>query len=107
MTRKELERKKAWGFLVTNLVVLPGAGSVMAGRKVGYLQAILALAGLGLSMWFSWITLREWLVVREVTVPALSVLAMGGVGLMLVALAWLWSLATGLSVLKEVERQPE
>src|SRR4051812_17590408 len=43
--RKPLSRQTAWGCLTANLA-LPGSGSLLAGRVIGYPQ--LALGGLGM-----------------------------------------------------------
>jgi hypothetical protein len=43
--RRRLNRSEAWGCLTANLA-LPGSGSLVAGRRSGYLQMILAVAGL-------------------------------------------------------------
>src|SRR5205823_9445763 len=49
--RQQLSRQTAWGFLTTNLA-LPGFGSLAAGRKSGYFQAVLTIIGMGLTMIF-------------------------------------------------------
>jgi len=51
--RKALNRKTAWACLTTNQLALPGLGSIVAGRKSGYVQAFLAMLGLGISMFFT------------------------------------------------------
>jgi TM2 domain-containing membrane protein YozV len=50
-----VDRRDAWGFLITNLLVFPGAGSLLAGRRVeGVCQIILASIGMILTVvWFS------------------------------------------------------
>lgn len=58
--RAPVSRQTAWGCLTTNLA-LPGFGSLLAGRRVGYVQAVLALIAFAMSMitmiqlfiWFS------------------------------------------------------
>lgn len=47
--RRTLTRAEAWGCFSANLA-MPGAGSLAAGRKVGYAQLLLALAGMGLTL---------------------------------------------------------
>jgi hypothetical protein len=46
--RRPLSRTEAWACFTANLV-LPGSGSLIAGRAVGYFQMILAMIGLGIS----------------------------------------------------------
>ena len=92
-------RSVAWGCLVANLFVLPGLGSITAGRKVGYLQAALALAGFGLSCyWVFWVVSR-W--VNTETMPdelgPYFKLCLAGIGLFI--LAWCWALASSIQIL--------
>ena len=58
-------RQTAWSWLLTNLLVLPGMGSVMGGKRIGYLQAMLAISGMILSLMFAVSMVREWWVLRE------------------------------------------
>src|SRR5690349_19241268 len=46
-----LTRQTAWGCMTTNLS-LPGFGSLLVGRKVGYPQVVLGLTGLTLTCLF-------------------------------------------------------
>ena len=47
---KRLSRSKAWALAALNQLAFPGAGTVMAGRKVGYVQAITMVIGFILTM---------------------------------------------------------
>jgi hypothetical protein len=94
------DRSKAWARLVTNLLVLPGLGSVMAGHRIGYLQIIVATAGFLLTfgslvrivlLWG-----REFLLPDD---PLLYRVAIGGI-IMFFA-AWLWSLVLSLRFFRE------
>lgn len=49
--RRALSRQTAWGCLTSNLA-LPGSGSLVAGRPVGYLQLVVALGGFAVSAVF-------------------------------------------------------
>ena len=49
--RGPLSRQTAWGCFTANLA-FPGIGSLMAGRKVGYAQAVLGFGGLAMSLLF-------------------------------------------------------
>jgi len=94
---------------------LPGAGSLMAGRRAGYGQALIALVGMGLTfgfglmfaIWFfrnmqelrapeadPFVTLAElWRQVRW---------ALAGVAFFV--FAWVWALATSLNILQGSRR---
>ena len=40
-------REQAWGVFIANQLALPGFGTLMAGRKIGYAQLTLSVAGVG------------------------------------------------------------
>gem|GEM_PF-535488 len=50
-SRRSLNRGEAWACLVTNLV-LPGSGSLVAGRAVGYGQLVFSFVGLGATLFY-------------------------------------------------------
>jgi hypothetical protein len=111
----ELDRAGAQACVAANLG-LPGAGSLMAGRRVGYGQVGLAFLGVTLTLIFSAI-LMVWFVqhfaeFRDPEVDPWVVMAamwrrlrwvLAGMGVFLVA--WLWALATGLMLLRRAGRQ--
>jgi len=97
-------RQTAWSWLLTNLLVLPGMGSVMGGRKVGYLQAAMAISGMILSLVFAVSLVREWWVLGELPALDRRWLVHGLGGITLFGLGWIWGLATGLSLLREAEK---
>lgn len=104
-SRRRNDRATAWGCVVTNLLTLPGLGSLAAGRKVGYFQ--IALAGVGFAGTVLSLGLVFWDWVRtghrpqEVT-PSLK----GGlVAIGLFAVAWLWALATSVTILREARKK--
>jgi hypothetical protein len=106
-----LSRQTAWGCLTTNLT-LPGFGSLLGGRVVGYAQIAISMTGFALTTIFGvrfmvWyfsdsahllqiqadpdVYFHEvWLQVRW---------AFAGMGLFLVA--WLWALASSLGILEK------
>lgn len=94
-----VDRAKAWSCLVTNLLVLPGLGSVMAGRKAGYLQMVLALAGFIVTLIalvrivLAWA--QEFILPND---PALYRSAIIGIAVFL--LSWAWSLLTSLAIFR-------
>jgi hypothetical protein len=90
--RKETDR--AWAALSTNLLVLPGAGSLMLGRRSGWPQMALALAGLALSVAWLVVVVRQLMaggLEALIPVPALGT---GLLGIGLFGVAWVWAAAT-------------
>jgi hypothetical protein len=97
--KEEADRGRAWVAFSTNLVVLPGLGSLLMGRPAGWVQAPLALIGLTLSVRWLLLVLLEWR--RDGALPAAvphGGLLLAGVATFVVA--WLWALATGLAALR-------
>ena len=103
-----VDREKAKVCLIMNLGV-PGSGSLMAGRLVGYPQLVLTFCGLAVSMIFggkmlTW-TLGNWSRLQNSNDPMASLTEIWQAikwplaGLGIFALAWLWGLITGLMVL--------
>jgi hypothetical protein len=115
--REELSRQTAHGCVGTNLA-LPGFGSLMAGRAVGYAQAALTVIGFVLTMAFGlkfivWY-LGNWSSIHspqaDPFVTLSSVLrevrwAVLGIGLF--AVAWLWALGTNAGILRQVRHAEE
>jgi hypothetical protein len=97
------ERDRAWTGLVVNALVLPGLGSLACGRRVGWLQMLLSLAGVAATLvWFVWfvaaVAVRlEW---PSGGGPYLST---GVCGLAVAVFAWLWSLFTSYSALRRAD----
>lgn len=102
----EAARAKARVHLLTNLLVLPGLGSLLAGRKVGWVQAAVAATGVALTvMWFtSFVT--AWVKLEEFPADGGPHLRLGLLGLGLFAIAWVWALATSLQILRESHCRP-
>jgi hypothetical protein len=110
-------RANAWTCLTTNLA-MPGAGSLMGGRRVGYAQLLLTLAGLALTGIFGlrfivW-TLQNWSRLQDADADPLETLlmlwiavrwALLGIGLFVIAV--LWGLTTSLSILKRAKKSGE
>jgi hypothetical protein len=95
------DRPRALAALTANLM-LPGAGSILLGRRVGWAQAALALAGMALSL--HWLTRVVGLWVRAGERPLLEPeeLIVGIVGPALFAVTWAWSALTALRVLRRL-----
>jgi len=96
-----LDKTKARICVTLNLLVLPGLGTIIAGRRSGWLQAVLALAGFGLNiawaLWFFAGFLRSEELPEDVSSPVCLALA----GFALFLIAWRWALASSLQILRE------
>jgi hypothetical protein len=99
-----LTEARAWACLLTNVLVLPGAGTMAAGRRtVGLVQAVLALAG--------FVMVCAWMIfwISEATEAAALPSGLGGhgglgvVGLILAVVSWAWALVSSLDVLREAK----
>jgi hypothetical protein len=112
--RRPLDRQTAWGCLTANLLGVPGLGSLAAGRRVGYGQMILSLSGLALTSAFG-IHFIIWYASHSAEVNQLDDEGMAHVGELWIHLrsallgigvfltAWLWSLASSLSILAQAK----
>jgi hypothetical protein len=94
----------AWTGLVANLLVLPGLGSLMAERRVGWAQAALATAGAALTLLWLAAFVRDWIRAGAFPFDAGPALGEGLLGIALFFAAWLWSLATSLEVIRRARR---
>ncbi len=91
-------RDRARTLLLANLLVLPGLGTWLAGRKAaGALQMALALAGFALTLvWIvAWGT--AWVRLGEMPDGLGPQGSLGVLGIGLFAAAWIWSLASSLA----------
>lgn len=109
--RRPLNRSEALGCLSANLA-LPGSGSLVAGRRSGYVQLILTAIGFAITcltgvrfvVWY----LSNWTAINQPPVddPLGGMLALWNairwplVGVTFFGIAMLWSLATSLEVLR-------
>jgi hypothetical protein len=87
---------------MTNVLVLPGAGTLAAGRRLtGLAQAIVALVGF--VMVCAWLV--YWLsdMAQTATLPeGLGPHAgLGLLGLLLAVVSWVWGLLSGLEIVRE------
>ena len=109
-----LSRQTAWGCLTTNVAV-PGSGSLMAGRRVGYPQLILTLLGMGMTIVFG-IPCIIWFLRNRAALQApsddpfnalyqiLLHVRWASLGIAIFAFAWLWALMTSLVVLQSAKK---
>ena len=104
MTAQSLSEGRAWACLMTNVLVLPGAGTMAAGRLLaGLVQAILAIVGF--VMVCIWMVAWVSEMVRQAEVPTgLGAHAgLGLFGLLLAVVSWAWGFASGLAILREAK----
>ena len=112
--RQPLSRQTAWGCLTSNLA-LPGSGSLLAGRRSGYGQLALAMAGLLmitiLGLRFILWALANWSRLHAPEAdPVESLLEiwlhlrLAFVGFGIALIAWIWALLTSLSILDSARK---
>ena len=102
MGAKPLNRTTARNCFLVNQCATPGLGSLMAGRRAaGIGQLLVAVAGF--VMMVGWFVLLALQIYNELIhdAPPKSVAWLGKAGAVTFAAAWLWSLVTSLSVLRE------
>ena len=114
--RAPLSRQTAWGCFTTNLA-LPGFGSLVAGRRIGYAQAAFALTGMALTIVFGgrfilWY-LSNWQRIRDPNNDPSSifgelwhVLRWAILGFVIFGVGWLWALMSSFGILAEARRDP-
>jgi hypothetical protein len=103
--KKPLNRTTARNSFLINQFATPGLGSLMAGHWVsGTLQVIFAVIGFGFVLaWFIALMSQTYGQFNGDT-PAGSVAWLGETGAIIFAAAWLWSLITSLSLLREASK---
>ena len=107
--RRPLNRSEAWGCFTANLA-LPGSGSLVAGRAIGYVQITCAFIGMGITlvagmrfiMWFfaNWARLSDqsqdpFGYLQELWTAAQWPLG----GMAIFAFAMLWAMVTSFQIL--------
>ena len=112
--RKTLDKRRAWVCASINQLAFPGAGTVMAGRWIGYFQAVVMIAGFALTSFY-------FLAVIQGAVQLIINGAMNEeefrasyhqyiwtleLGSVLTAVAWLWSLISSVSIVRSVPKEP-
>jgi len=95
-----IDRPTAWACLLTNVATLPGLGTIAAGHRVGYVQAVIAVIGFILSMaWFG-LTAKEWWATNQIALGFTPTLGLGVAGVAVYGIAWIWALTSSLRVLR-------
>jgi hypothetical protein len=91
-----IDKPTAWACAAANAAALPGLGTLAAGRRIGYAQAALALAGFALSLFGLAGILRDWSNQGGPPERITPSLWLGLAGIGLYAIAWLWALSSSL-----------
>ena len=108
-SRRPLTPASARNYALLNQLATPGLGSLLGGRWLaGSGQLILALAGFCLIIaWFVKVMLLFYQQIESNANPAPgSVAWLGESGAATFAVAWIWSLFTSLSLLREARKTP-
>lgn len=101
--RGPLDRATASACLMANLLVLPGLGSWIAGRKTGLLQMFLALLGFSLTLvWAVWFV-KTWMASGQWPTDIGPHFGKAVFGILLFLTAWFWALASSLVTLRDVK----
>ena|SRR5258708_2999689 len=112
--RSPLSPKRAWVCAAINQLAFPGAGTVMAGRWIGYPQALLMIAGFTLTMIYLLAIINgaiQLLINNSITEEQFR----AGyrtynwawqIGLLLSGIAWCWSLISSIAILRSVPKEP-
>lgn len=96
------DRHAAWACTLANLLALPGLGSLTIGRRVGWAQVALALAGFAVTLHGLVQVLRELLSSPEFILELTPAVWRTLTGLAVSFVAWFWSLFTSLQVHRDV-----
>lgn len=101
-----LSRKRIIGCVLLNLAATPGLGTYLARRRiVGSLQLVLSVSGFMLVMiWFYKLVIVQFYGQMTGDVEVKPVGSIGLLGAALFALAWFWSLATSLDLIRGASR---
>ena len=91
-----MDKPTAWACTASNLAVLPGLGSLAAGRRVGYAQATLAILGFGSTLVGGALLARKLYAGDPEIDWWAAAIAVGGMSVF--GAGWLWSLLTCLDL---------
>ncbi|MCF7708832.1 MAG: hypothetical protein K9N52_08040 [Verrucomicrobia bacterium] len=95
------DKNMAWTYLVANLAVLPGLGSLMSARKSGIVQMLLAVSGFGISVYFVVRIIFGWAELIDDPNTVIRYVWKAAGGLLVFLTAWLWALVTSIRILRE------
>jgi hypothetical protein len=98
---KSLDRSAAWACLMTNILVFPGLGSLLAGRRLGWAQMALGIVGFGLNLFFILRVLNQWFHFDQEPGPIMRDLVYSLIGMGIFLTGWMWGMITGLALMRE------
>jgi hypothetical protein len=110
--RRPLDRQTAWGCLTTNQFGLPGLGSLAAGRRTGYGQMALSLAGVAITAAYG-VRFMTWYVSSSAKLQQLQSqpdvylheiwihLRWPLLGFAVFLAGWLWALASSICIVSQ------
>jgi hypothetical protein len=98
------ERDRVWAALSANALVLPGAGSLMLGRRSGWIQAALSIAGFVLGMVWLVHVARQWMAGGLGALRPIPHLGAGLLALGLMVGAWVWGMCTAWAAVRQARR---
>jgi len=104
-SKTPLDRSKAWSCLTANLLVLPGLGSLMAKRRVGWLQIVLSVSGAFLTILGMITVMLHWIAVQQLPI-GMGYYVWLLMGIVLFGTGWFWSLVTSLLILRQTKQPP-
>jgi len=98
--KKPLDRSTAWACVMTNLLILPGLGSLFAGRWVGFAQIVLSITGMILSIiCLGWVT-AVWFPTQTLPTEFNAFMWMGLGGVVFFMTSWFWALISSILILR-------
>ncbi len=101
-----LDEAKIRACRTANTFVLPGIGSILAHRRVGYVQISIAAVGFALSNWWMFKTIAHFLTEGFIDLDNLGQLITPLMGIGLFALAWIWAQWTNHELKKSLLPEP-
>jgi hypothetical protein len=103
---KPISPAAARNYLLLNQLGTPGLGSIWGGRWIaGCLQLLCALAGFCLVAAWMALTLNESYQLMSSSGEPRSFARLGIAGAVIFGVAWFWSLATSISLVRDARRQ--
>lgn len=103
---KLLKPASARNCFLVNQFATPGLGSLMGGRIVaGTGQLLLALIGFALVVFWFLRTMQEYYSLLDSDASPVSYAKFGLAGVLFFAAAWLWSLLTSISLMRDAKAQ--
>jgi hypothetical protein len=109
-----LTRSRAWTCALVNQLGFPGLGTLMAGRRIGFVQATFMVVGFILVMAFMGVWFLD--LFRLATEPGWtdaqfnaqwrSWFWAGLTGALLCGAAWVWALVSSIAILRQAQHTP-